>query len=461
MSRVCVVGTGYVGLVTAVCLADRGHTVVGLDIDAAKIAALAAGHVPLHEPGLPALLNAAQAADRLTFTTRYADAIPAAEIIILAVDTPSGSAGQADLDALRAAVAALAPHLTAGAIVVNKSTVPIGTGDLVELLLRRHTSVPCRVVSNPEFLREGSAVADFQQPDRIILGARDATAAESVAALYAPLACPVVVTDIRTAEMIKYAANSYLAARISFINEIAAVCERLDADVAAVARGMGLDRRIGPHFLEAGLGWGGSCFPKDVQALIHMAAAAGAHPQLLRAVAEINRDQRLVVVQKLQAVLGSLEGRTVAVLGLAFKPHTDDLRQAPALELIGLLQAAGCAVRAYDPVAGPKARALLGERVVVCDDLYAAANGADGVVIATAWPEVVGLELARLRAVLRVPLLVDGRNCLEPSVVRAAGFVYAGVGRGAPVLDLPADSNAVRPDTGAVLAGTAWRNAGA
>jgi UDPglucose 6-dehydrogenase len=430
MSRVCVVGTGYVGLVTAVCLADRGHTVVGLDIDAAKIAALAAGHVPLHEPGLPALLNAAQAADRLTFTTRYADAIPAAEIIILAVDTPSGSAGQADLDALRAAVAALAPHLTAGAIVVNKSTVPIGTGDLVAALVRQHTDVPFSVVSNPEFLREGCALHDFRNPDRLVLGSQDRDAAEQVRALYDGICCPTITTDIRTAEMIKYASNAFLATRISFVNEIAAVCERLGADVKDVAAGMGLDARIGRHFLDAGIGWGGSCFPKDVRALIHMAASSGSHPQLLRAVVAINRDQRLTAVQKLSALLGTLEGRTIAVLGLSFKPDTDDLRNSPALEVIDVLRHEGCKIRAYDPVAMPRAAALLDSSVTLRRSAYEAAEDADGLVLATDWREFRDLDLDRLQAAMRIPVFVDGRNLFDPADMRARGFLYAGIGRG-------------------------------
>ena len=430
MSRVCVIGAGYVGLVTGVCLAERGHEVVCLDIDAEKIAALAAGRVPFHEPGLPELLHKVQAAGRIHFTTSYAEGVAAAEFVFIAVDTPAGAEGQADLEAVRAAVRDLAGPLAPHAVIVNKSTVPIGTGDLVEDLARRHTSVPFSVVSNPEFLREGQAISDFQQPDRIVLGSRDRTAAERVLALYGQPDCPAVITDIRTAEMIKYASNAFLATRISFINEIAAVCERLGADVEDVARGMGLDKRIGPAFLEAGIGWGGSCFPKDVRALIHMAAASGSHPQLLRAVVEINRDQRLGLVQKLHAALGSLEERTVAVLGLAFKPHTDDLRNAPALELIDLLYYEGCTVRAYDPVAMPRARRLLPASITLCDSAYAAAEGADAVVIATGWPEFRELDLARLRAALRVPLIVDGRNFLDAEEVRRAGFVYSAVGRG-------------------------------
>jgi UDPglucose 6-dehydrogenase len=431
MSEICVIGVGYVGLVTGACLAELGHQVSCLDIDADKIAALRVGRVPFYEPGLAELVARMLAAGRLRFTTSYAEAVPAAEFVFIAVNTPAGAEGQADLMAVRSAVRALAPLLRPGAVIVNKSTVPIGTGDLVAWLVARHTRVPFSVVSHPEFLREGSALADFRHPDRMVFGSQDRAAAERVAALYGELRCPVIITDIRTAEMIKYASNAYLATRISFINEIAAICERLGADVTEVARGMGYDRRIGHHFLQAGIGWGGSCFPKDVRALIHMAAASGSHPQLLRAVVEINHDQRLRVVQKLQALLGSLEERVVALWGLAFKPNTDDLRNAPALELAELLRHEGCLLRAYDPVAMERARALL-PGVTLCGDAYEAATGADAVVLVTEWDEFRRLDLPRLRALMRTPVLVDGRNALDPAAVRACGIVYAGVGRGHP-----------------------------
>ncbi len=429
MARVCVIGAGYVGLVTGVCLADLGHAVVCLDIDAAKIESLRAGRVPFYEPGLPELLTRVTDTGRIGFTTDYAAAVPGAEFVFIAVNTPAGSEGQADLMAVRAAARDLARVITPGTVIVNKSTVPIGTGDLVSNLVSRHTDVPFGVVSNPEFLREGSAVADARNPDRIVLGSADREAAERVAALYGDLACPVLITDIRTAEMVKYASNAFLATRISFINEIAAVCEGLGADVRDVARGMGYDKRIGHHFLDAGIGWGGSCFPKDVRALIHMAAASGAHPQLLRAVVEINRDQRLAVVQKLHALLGSLEDATIALLGLSFKPNTDDLRNAPAIELVELLRHEGCQIRAYDPVAMERARAAV-PMVALCADAYSAAAGADAVVLVTEWEEFRRLDLPRLRDAMRTPVFVDGRNVFEPAAMRASGFVYAGIGRG-------------------------------
>ncbi|HZQ36087.1 MAG TPA: UDP-glucose/GDP-mannose dehydrogenase family protein, partial [Dehalococcoidia bacterium] len=301
-------------------------------------------------------------------------------------------------------------------------------GDLVSFLLAQCTSVPFSVVSNPEFLREGSAVADFRQPDRLILGSRDPLAARRVAALYGPLQCPVMITDIRTAEMIKYASNAYLATRISFINEIAAICERLGADVADVAQGMGYDRRIGRQFLNAGIGWGGSCFPKDVRALIHMAAVSGSHPQLLRAVVEINHDQRLAVIQKLKAHLRTLEGRTVALLGLSFKPNTDDLRNAPSVELVELLRQEGCQIRAFDPVALERARREL-PGLELCADAYAAARDADALVLVTEWDEFRRLDLPALRRMMRTPVVVDGRNLFDPLLMQASGFTYTGVGR--------------------------------
>lgn len=428
MNRVMVIGAGYVGLVTGACLAELGHDVTCLDIDEAKVAALRAGKVPFHEPGLPELLARTQTSGRIHFTTDYRRAA-AAEFIFIAVNTPSGAEGQADLMALRSAIRALAPVMAPGAIIINKSTVPIGTGDLVATLVARHTSVPFSVVSNPEFLREGSAVADFRRPDRIVLGSTDEAAAARVAGLYGATECPVVITDIRTAEMIKYASNAYLATRISFINEIAAMCERLGADVTDVARGMGHDHRIGHHFLDAGIGWGGSCFPKDVRALIHMAAASGSHPQLLRAVVEINHDQRLAVVQKLHALLGTLEDATITLLGLSFKPNTDDLRNAPSVELVDILRHEGCQIRAYDPVAMERARAVM-PSVELCADPYQAARGADAVVLVTDWDELKALDPVRLRGVMRTPVFVDGRNAYNPAAMRRAGFLYAGIGRG-------------------------------
>jgi UDPglucose 6-dehydrogenase len=430
MSSIAVIGAGYVGLVTGACLADLGHDVVCLDIDDSKIRMLDAGRVPFYEPELPELLQRLRASRRIRFSTSYDTAIPGVSFVFVAVNTPAGAEGQADLMAVRAAVRELGRTISRDTIVINKSTVPIGTGDLVSYLLARCTRVPFSVVSNPEFLREGSAVSDFRHPDRVILGSQDPDAARRVAALYGKLDCPLLITDIRTAEMIKYASNAFLATKISFINEIAAICERLGADVEDVARGMGFDRRIGHQFLSAGIGWGGSCFPKDVRALIHMAAASGSHPQLLRSVVEINQDQRLRVIQKLHLLLGTLEERTVTVFGLSFKPNTDDVRNSPALELIDVLRHEGCRVRAYDPVAMERARSQL-PGIELASDAYEAASDADAVIIATEWEEFRQLDLHALRAIMRTPVVVDGRNILDPEEMRRLGFVYMGIGRGA------------------------------
>jgi UDPglucose 6-dehydrogenase len=436
LATICIVGgSGYVGLSYAVALAELGHEVVGLDVATEQVAALSRGESPLHEPGLSELLERNLAAGRLRFTTDYAAAVPGAEFVFLCVGTPALADGEADMRQVRAAAAALGAHLVPGAraIVVNKSTMPIGSADLVAQIVAEHAppGAEFQVVTNPEFLREGNAIADIFHPDRIVLGAEDRAAADAVAALYAPLGAPVLITDRRSAEMVKYAANAFLATKISFINEVAGVCERLGADVTTVAEGMGLDPRIGPRFLEAGLGFGGSCFPKDVAALAHMADAAGLHPGLLRAVLEINADARRRFVARADRLLGGLDGRTVAVWGLAFKQDTDDLRASPALDVVAGLRERGAAVRAHDPVAMPKAAPLL-PGVAFCPDPYAAATDADAVLLVTPWREYTGVDLERVAGAMRGDLLLDGRNLLDPAAAAAAGLRYAGIGRGAP-----------------------------
>lgn len=431
MKHICVLGTGYVGLVTGTCLADLGNHVVCVDIDEAKIETLNAGGMPIYEPGLEEMVKRNWGAGRLRFTTSYVEGIKEAEFVFIAVDTPSGSGGEADLRYIRSASKGIAEVLDHFIIVINKSTVPIGTGDYVADVIRRHLKddVPFSVVSNPEFLREGSAVNDFLHPDRIVLGSLDAEAAETVAQLYLPLRAPIIITDLRTAEMIKYASNAFLATRISFINEIATVCERLGADIKEVAAGMGYDKRIGHQFLDAGVGYGGSCFPKDVKALEYMASVHGCHPSLLRAVMEINRDQRRQVIQKLRSVLDSLQDRTVGILGLSFKPNTDDMRDAPAVEIIHLLQNEGARIRAYDPQAMENARRILDD-VTLCDDPYQVAQGCDALVVVTEWNEFKHLDMHRIKGVMRQPVLIDGRNLYEPETMRELGFTYRGVGRG-------------------------------
>lgn len=432
MANLCVVGgAGYVGLTTSACFAELGHSVVCLDVNAEKIANLKRGILPIFEPDLAELVQRNQLAGRLRFTTDYADALAVADFAFVTVDTPSGPDGGANLDRLRAAATSIGRVMQRPLIVVNKSTIPVGSGDLVTQIIERNRpdGVPFGVVSNPEFLREGSAVHDCFHPDRIVLGASDRALAKRVAELYHAIDAPVLITDLHTAEMIKYASNSFLAAKISFINEIASICEALGADVQDVARGMGLDHRIGAAFLSAGLGWGGSCFPKDVRALEYMAATSGCHPQLLRAVMGINRDQRQRFVAKIRSALGgTVADRRIGVLGLSFKPRTDDMRDAPSLTVIHQLQEEGAHVVAFDPVSMPTARHLL-DRVDFAESPYAVAKGADALAILTEWDEFRELDFARLRAEMAQPIIVDGRNMFDPEHVSTHGFTYISVGR--------------------------------
>jgi UDPglucose 6-dehydrogenase len=424
-----VVGAGYVGLTTAACLADLGNEVCVVDIDADKIRLLRRHRLHFYEPGLQEVVERNARAGRLQFTTSYAEAIPGAEVAFIAVATPEGEGGEANLHYVEQAAATIAENLTGPIIVVNKSTVPIGTGDVVSDVIRRtNTRFPVEVVSNPEFLREGSAIRDFMEPDRVVIGAHRREAAEQVAKLYEPLNAPILIYNIYTAEMVKYASNAFLAARISFINEISRICERVDADAKLVAEGMGLDRRIGPHFLEAGIGYGGSCFPKDVKALAAIAEKYQYHPELLNAVMDINRDQRQLVVEKLRECLGTLRGQVIGLFGLSFKPNTDDMREAPSLEIAAALLKKGACVRAYDPAANEKAKVLL-PGIEYRRNAYAVARGADGVVVVTEWNEFRHLDLAKLKRTMRRPVLVDGRNIYDPAHMRSLGFVYRGIGR--------------------------------
>jgi UDPglucose 6-dehydrogenase len=458
MANIAVIGTNYVGLVTAACFAELGNQVVGIDIDPGKVERLGRGQLPIYEPGLEEIVVQNIKAGRLHFTLDYADGLAGAEFAFVCVGTPSGIEGEADMTQVKAAAHSLGQHTPSqrSLVVVNKSTMPIGTGDWMLPALERASNgsgAHFRVVSNPEFLREGSAVDDFRHPDRVVLGGTDPRAIDSVARLYCDLQPePIIIkTDIRTAEMIKYASNAFLATKISFINEIASICERLGADVKEVARGMGLDQRISPEFLEAGVGYGGSCFPKDVKALAHMASMAGAHPQLLRAVMEINRDMRRLVLQKVRGALGSVEERTIGVLGLAFKPNTDDMREAPAVEIIHLLQSEGARVRAFDPAANEAARAIL-PGVELCSDAYAVAEGADAVLLLTNWSEFRRLDLDRIRQAMKYPLLVDGRNLYDPSEMVAKGFFYQPIGRPTPDAATHDSATAVAPQAEPALA---------
>ncbi|MBO9339350.1 MAG: UDP-glucose/GDP-mannose dehydrogenase family protein [Chloroflexus sp.] len=435
MKNICVVGTGYVGLTTGVCFADLGHSVTCIEIDLHKLELLRSGKSPIFEPGLEEMQERNMRAGRLRFTDDYAVGIPDAEFIFITVGTPMAEDGSADLTYVKAAARSIGQYLRSGSIIIDKSTVPVGTGDLVENIIAEHAGpdVKFDVVSNPEFLREGSALSDFFKPDRIVLGAKNREAAQRVAALHETLGAPIIITDLRTAEMIKYASNAFLATRISFINEIAQICERLGADVREVARGMGADKRIGPHFLEAGVGYGGSCFPKDVLALYHMAASAGCHPQLLQAVMDINSDARKRFVKKVETVLGSLEGRLIGVLGLSFKPNTDDMREAPSVDIINALLKKGARVKAYDPVAMPRAEEIL-PTVTFTATAYDVAKDADALLLVTEWNEFKQLDWHRIKRYMRQPVVIDGRNLYDPREMRNLGFIYWGVGRGeAPV----------------------------
>jgi UDPglucose 6-dehydrogenase len=434
VTSISIVGTGYVGLAYAVAFASLGHDVVGVDIDDERVDTLNSGRSPIFEPGLEPLLLEGLAAERLRFTTHYDEGLAQANLIFICVSTPSMSGGDADLRSVRSAAVAIGARLPLGrrVVIVNKSTMPIGSADLVVQLVGQSAPVGALfgVVSNPEFLREGAAIADVFRPDRIVLGSNEQWAIEALTALYEPMGAPILVTDRRSAELIKYAANAFLATKISFINEVAQISERLGADITTVARGIGLDRRIGPLHLQAGLGFGGSCFPKDVMALARIAARSDLHPQLLHAVMEINADQRRRFVDRTERLLGgSLEGRVIAMLGLAFKEDTDDIRDSPAIDVATMLMERGAAVRAYDPKAMQAAARGL-PAVEMRLDAYAAADAADAVLVVTPWAEFRNIDLQRLAKAMRGDLLMDGRNLFDPAEVMRAGLRYAGIGRG-------------------------------
>jgi UDPglucose 6-dehydrogenase len=424
-----VIGTGYVGLVTAAGFAELGSDVWCVDIDEAKVARLRAGEVPIYEPELDELL--ARNAERLHFSTSLSDAHEHARLLFVAVGTPPTYSGDADLSAVNAVIEAI-PASNDHALVM-KSTVPAGTGVAVKRMFAEQGKDGLGYVSCPEFLKEGSAVKDFMHPDRVVIGDVGDWAGDAVAELYAPLDAPLVRTDIASAEMVKLASNAFLATKISFINEIANVCEETGADVVEVARGMGLDDRIGPKFLQAGIGFGGSCFPKDVDALKQLAGNSGYHFQLLTAVIEVNELQKRRVIGKLHKHLGGLVGKRIALFGLAFKPNTDDMREASSLVLSARLNADGADVIAYDPVAEEQARALV-SGISFADSPLDAAHGADAVVLVTEWPEFLALDWRDVASTMSGNLVVDGRNALDQAVVRAAGLVYEGVGRGTRVL---------------------------
>jgi UDPglucose 6-dehydrogenase len=428
-----VIGVGWVGLVTAACFAELGHPVIARDILPEKVESLRRGETTIHEPGLDELLS--RNAERLTFTTDMGELLDSARLLFVCVDTPPTVSGDADLSRVRSVVEEL--RADGDHVLVMKSTVPAGTGESIRREMPGLSYVSC-----PEFLKEGSAVEDFLQPDRVVVGADpgDDEAADAVADLYEPLGGEIVRTDVASAEMIKLASNAFLATKISFINEIANVCEEVGADVGEVSRGMGLDERIGPSFLRAGIGYGGSCFPKDVTALKMLAGNTGYHFQLLNAVIEVNELQKRRVIGKLQGRLGSLVGKRVALLGLAFKPDTDDMREASSLVLAARLQGEGADVVAFDPVADERAAGLL-PGVEMCDSALGALDGADAAVLVTEWPEFAELDWGEAAGRMARPLLIDGRNFLDPDALRAAGFEYEGIGRAAEGAPSPASAD--------------------
>ena len=429
--NICVVGTGYVGLVTGAVFADLGNDVVCVDNQPAKIADLQAGRMPIYEPGLEEMVARNVADGRLSFTTDLAAGVRRSVIVFITVGTPPKSDGQTDLTAVGAVARGIAESMERYTVVVNKSTVPVGTGEFVREVIERYqkTPVPFDVVSNPEFLREGSAIEDTLRPDRIVIGAPTQQVAMSLLELYAPLERPMIITDVPSAEMIKYASNAFLSTKISFANAVANICELAGADVTQVMKGMGLDARIGGAFLSAGLGYGGSCFPKDTDSLVYTASTLGYDFTLLRAVVDVNRERAGHFVEKMETALKPLDEKIVAVLGLAFKPNTDDMREAKSIEVVSRLAAAGATVRAYDPVATTNARDMLPAGVEYCDSPYSAAAGADAVALVTEWNEFKFLNLERLRSVMRRPVVFDGRNLWEPERMRRLGFEYHSIGR--------------------------------
>jgi UDPglucose 6-dehydrogenase len=421
---IAVIGTGYVGLVTAAGFAELGNEVFCVDVDADKVARLQRGEIPIYEPGLEEAV--ARHSDRLHFSTDLGSALEKARLLFVAVGTPPSYSGDADLSAVHSVVDAM-PASDRHALVM-KSTVPVGTGAAIKRVFESQGKSGFRYVSCPEFLKEGSALADFLKPDRVVVGDDGGWAGDAVVDLYAPLGATLVRTDIASAEMVKLASNAFLATKISFINEIANVCDETGADVGEVAKGMGLDDRIGPKFLQPGIGFGGSCFPKDVSALKQLAGNSGYHFQLLTAVIEVNELQKRRVIQKLQKHLGGLVGKTVALLGLAFKPNTDDMREASSLVLAARLQADGARVRAYDPIAEEEARTLM-RGVEFADSALGALEGADAVVLVTEWPEFAELEWSAVAERMSGKLIIDGRNYLDPAGAAEAGLVYEGIGR--------------------------------
>jgi UDPglucose 6-dehydrogenase len=426
--RLCVIGVGYVGLVTGACLADLGNSVICVDVDKKKIQNLNKNILPIYEPGLEELVKRNKT--RLKFTINLKEGIQKSDIIFIAVGTPPKENGEADLTYVKDAAKSIGKYINGYKIIVDKSTVPVGMGDLVESIIEDTSKAKKKfdVVSCPEFLREGSALHDFMNPDRIVIGAKNKIAANKVAEIFKPLNTKVIITDLRSAEMIKYASNSFLATKISFINEIANICEKVGADVETVAMGMGLDKRIGRLFLNAGAGFGGSCFPKDVSALINIARSEDYDPILLKAVMEINKIQKKSIITKIKKMLGTVEGRSIGILGIAFKPETDDIREAVSLDVMNALLEKGCRIKAYDPAAIENAKKMI-KGVKYVKNAYEVAENAECLVVLTEWNEFKELDLKKIKSLMKSPNIVDGRNIYDPDLVKKLGFNYTGVGR--------------------------------
>jgi UDPglucose 6-dehydrogenase len=430
--KIAVVGTGYVGLVVGACLAETGNDVTCVDKDDAKVRMLRKAKVPIYEPGLTELVKRNASEGRLTFTTQLARAVKGAQIAFIAVGTPQGEDGSADLQHVMSVARDIGRAMDGYLVIVNKSTVPVGTAEKVRAVVRRETTHPFSVVSNPEFLKQGAAVDDFMKPDRVVIGAEDPRGGELMVALYQPFTrtgAPIMVMDCASAELSKYAANALLATRISFMNEIANVCEKFGADVDRVRQAVGSDRRIGASFLFPGVGYGGSCFPKDVKALIRFSADRKYDFKVLKAVEAVNDTQKRLLVKKLEAHFGSLKGRTIAIWGLAFKPKTDDMREAPAIPIVQTLLEKGAAVQAYDPEAMKVAKGIFGGKVQYATTSYDALRGADALAIVTEWHEFREPDFARMRKLMRHPVIFDGRNIYQPQQMKAHGFVYNSIGR--------------------------------
>jgi UDPglucose 6-dehydrogenase len=432
--RIAVVGTGYVGLVVGACFAENGNNVTCVDNDASKIATLEAGRMPIYEPGLEEMVRRNHTEERLTFSTDLAAAVGACEIVIIAVGTPQGEDGSADLQHVLAVARDVGRAMNKYTVIIDKSTVPVGTAAKVRATVAQHTAQPFSVVSNPEFLKQGAAIEDFMKPDRVVVGTEpgDERCAAIMKELYAPFTrtgAPIMMMDTASAELSKYAANSLLATKISFMNEIANVCELVGADVDHVRKAIGSDRRIGTSFLFPGVGFGGSCFPKDVKALLKSSSIEGYEFSILDAVVRVNEAQKSRLVDKMESHFGELRGRTIALWGLAFKPRTDDMREAPAISIIDRLLALGAKVRAYDPEATPTARRLFDSRIVLCEKSYDALTGADALAIVTEWNEFREPDFDKMQKLLRTPVVFDGRNIYSPEHMRALGFTYFSIGR--------------------------------